>query len=185
MSAPWSQELYVKAWNFATFAHHGQTYGGPVAGQQLDYINHVGSVTMEVIWALSNASDFDANLSIQCALLHDVIEDTKYSYEDIKKEFGQAVADGVMALTKNKTLPTKQEQMLDSLQRIKLEPKEVWIVKLSDRITNLSPPPAHWTKEKCHYYRDEAKLILQELGAAHKQLAERLKQKIANYKKYL
>jgi GTP diphosphokinase / guanosine-3',5'-bis(diphosphate) 3'-diphosphatase len=57
--------------------------------------------------------------NVHCALFHDSIEDTNTSYNDIKNDFGKEVADGVLALTKNFDLPTKSEQMKDSLQRIK------------------------------------------------------------------
>ena len=82
----WSPEIFKKAWNFATIAHHGQTYGGSVAGIKIDYINHIGSVVMEVIWGLDDSPDYDADLAVQCAILHDIIEDTKYQYEDVHKK---------------------------------------------------------------------------------------------------
>ena len=65
----WSPELFKKAWNFATIAHHGQTYGGHETGMKIDYINHIGSVAMEVIWALGASPDYDADLAVQCAIL--------------------------------------------------------------------------------------------------------------------
>jgi len=43
MESNWSQDVYLKAWDFATIAHQGQTYAGPIAGQRIDYINHIGS----------------------------------------------------------------------------------------------------------------------------------------------
>jgi len=181
----WSQDIYVKAWDFATIAHHGQTYGGPAEGQRIDYINHIGSVAMELIWALHSSTQLNGDLGIQCALLHDTIEDTEVTYDNIKSEFGSEVANGVLALTKNETLSTKREQMLDSLLRIKEQPIEVWMVKLADRITNLSAPPAYWDKEKRINYREEAILILNELGPANKLLSERISQRIEDYTKFL
>lgn len=185
MTANWSQDIFVKAWDFATLAHQGQTYGGPVEGQRIDYINHIGSVAMELIWALGSGREFDGNLAIQCALLHDVIEDTDYNYDDIVSTFGPAVADGVMALTKDETLATKREQMQDSLARIKQQPKEIWMVKMADRITNLSEPPAAWRRDKKIAYREEALLIYQELHPANAALAARLNQRIDDYQRYI
>lgn len=181
----WSQEIFKKAWNFATIAHHGQTYGGSEAGIKIDYINHIGSVVMEVIWGLDASPDYDADLAVQCALLHDIIEDTKYQYEDVQKEFGTAIADGVMALTKNKDLPTKEAQIKDSLSRIKQQPKEIWMVKLADRITNLYHPPYYWSNEKKIAYKQEAILIYQELKAGSDKLAQRLWQKITEYDRFI
>jgi len=75
--------------------------------------------------------------------------------------------------------------MKDSIERIRKQPKEVWMVKLSDRITNLQPPPKHWDKERIKQYRNEAILILEKLGEANQYLAERLKKKITEYRQYL
>ena len=185
MASNWSQDVFVKAWDFATLAHHGQTYGGPLEGQKFDYINHIGSVVMELIWALNNTPAADGNLAIQCALLHDTIEDTSVTYEEILLTFGENVAKGVQALTKNEQLPTKHEQMLESLARIKMQPAEVWMVKLADRITNLSAPPFYWTKEKKIKYRDEALLIHSELYTANSFLSERLISRIDSYQNYI
>ena len=185
MSSRWSQETYVKAWDFATVAHHGHTYEGPIEGQQIDYINHVGSVAMELIWALSECESVDGDLSVQCALLHDVIEHTEFTYDQVRSAFGQAVADGVSALTKNESLPTEYEQMVDSLVRIKQQPTEVWMVKLADRITNMSAPPSCWSREKMIFYQNEARLILEQLGSANKLLKSRLSSKIDSYQVFI
>ena len=74
--------------------------------------------------------------------------------------------------------------MRDSLARIRQEPREVWMVKLADRISNLMPPPAHWTKQKCAAYQEEARLILETLGEASPLLARRLGEKIEAYTQY-
>jgi (p)ppGpp synthase/HD superfamily hydrolase len=177
----WSQEAYSTAWNFATHYHHGQSYGGAQEGQQVNYINHIGSVAMEVIWALSTAPDADGNLAIQCALLHDTIEDTAASYDIVAAQFGKAVADGVLALTKDATLTDKTAKIDDSLARIRLQPKEVWMVKLADRIANLYHPPFYWDNEKIDSYRTEAMRIYEALHPANDALAQRLLDKIAQY----
>lgn len=174
----WSQDNYIRAWNYASKAHQGQL----VPGGDVPYINHIGLVAMEVMAAISRDDSVEKpDLAVLCALLHDTIEDTSSNYDDIKNEFGMAVANGVAALTKNTQLPSKEHQILDSLSRIKAQPKTVWIVKLADRITNLQPPPKHWDREKIKKYRIEALLILEHLAEANKYLADRLQQKIDNY----
>lgn len=176
----WKQDIYLKAWNFASAAHQDQK----VPASDIPYINHIGLVAMEGLAAIALDTDLsiqNPDLLVQCALLHDTIEDTNVSYTDIEKAFGTQVADGVRALSKDKTLSTKTAQMQDSLVRILLQPKEVWMVKLADRITNLQPPPPHWDLPKKIKYRDEAIDILQQLGPANKQLAKRLALKIEQY----
>lgn len=178
----WNPDTYIKAWNFASRVHGDQR----VPGNGAPYINHTGLVAMEVLAALPHANNLESpDLAIQCALLHDTIEDTPCSYDDILVEFGKPVADGVLALSKNTRISSKTAQMRDSLERIKEQPREVWIVKLADRITNLQPPPSHWSREKMTRYQQEARKILEQLGPASCYLARRLEKKIDDYNLFL
>lgn len=172
----WAPDIYNQAYRFAALAHQGQT----VPGSALPYITHVSLVSMEVIAALIEEPGRDETLAVQCALLHDVLEDTSITYDQLCAEFGEAVANGVLALSKDIHL-AKADQMADSLRRIQQQPPEVWIVKLADRIVNLQPQPAHWTPEKITRYREEAQQILGALAAASPVLAKRLAEKIAHY----
>jgi (p)ppGpp synthase/HD superfamily hydrolase len=181
----WSPDKYKEAWNFATLAHRGQTYGGWAEGMTIDYLNHIGSVAMEVMWALPATPDYDADLALQCALLHDTLEDTATTYADVLAQFGQPVAAGVLALTKNDTLPNKQAQMADSLARIQQQLPEIWLVKMADRITNLYHPPYYWDNKKIEAYRREAILIYEALHPASLTLAGRLWEKIEAYQQFL
>ena len=180
----WDQDSYLHAWNFASLAHQGQV----LHTSDLPYINHIGLVAMEVLAAITLDQERlidQPDLLVQCALLHDTIEDTAVDYQQLKDHFGENVADGVLALTKNEQLATKALQMQDSLDRILQQPKVVWMVKLADRITNLQPPPPHWDLDKKIYYADEARLILQTLGSANLQLKQRLARKIEQYQVHL
>lgn len=87
---------------------------------------------------------------------------------------------GVLALSKNSALP-KDEQMGDSLRRIRAQPPEVAMVKLADRITNLAPPPAHWNAQKVAAYRAEAEAILAALGDVSAFLSARFRQRLDAY----
>ena len=157
----WTQEGYLAAIRFAAEAHDVQT----VPGTKLPYLLHVSSVAMEIIAALGVEPDCDQELAVQCAILHDVVEDTPVTVDQIRDAFGPEVAQGVSALSKSDELP-KEERLLDSLRRIREQPAEVWMVKLADRITNLQPPPAHWTADKISRYREEAVAIHESLGDA-------------------
>lgn len=181
----WSIDELQEAWQLASRLHDGQKYGGQNDGEQIEYLNHIGSVTFEVLNAISQNKEMNASLAIKCAILHDTIEDTEQSYQDVKKLFGEEVADGVMALTKNEKLDGKEKMMLDSLSRIKQQPKEVWAVKMADRICNLSAPPYYWTNDKIIKYRKEAQLIYNELKDGNQYLAQRLQRKIKDYLNYI
>ncbi len=176
----WSPENYIKAFKFAAHAHQGQK----IPGSEIPYIMHLSFVSMEVIAALNVEKENNGNLAIQCAILHDTIEDTNITLEEIKAEFSEVVADGVLALTKNENL-AKHLQMADSLRRIKEQPQEIWMVKLADRISNLQAPPHYWTIDKIIRYREEGIQIHEDLKDASPFLASRLANKIADYKAFI
>lgn len=174
-----NQDKCNEALLFASIKHEGQKMKQPV----VSYVTHLQGVSLEAISGCLN-SGVDVNLEkiIILSLLHDVLEDTNATYEEVENRFGKDIADGVKALTKNKKLP-KIEQMKDSLQRIKEQGREVAIVKLADRIFNLKDVPVNWDNEKVDLYREEAKIILKEIGFNNEYMASRLKSKIDNYKK--
>ncbi len=172
----WSQDRYIEAFCFAAEAHRDQT----MTGSHLPYIWHISVVSMEVMAAVFHDAECDADLAVQCAVLHDVVEDTPVTLAEVQLRFGPAVAAGVGALSKNSSLPPP-DRLADSLRRIREQPREVWMVKLADRITNLQPPPAHWSFEKIRAYRADALLIHERLHPASGFLAERLAAKIATY----
>ena len=180
----WSIDELQDIWYLVTRLHAGQQYGGQLEGEQIEYINHIGSVTFEILAAIQQTLGMNADLAIKCAMLHDSIEDTPFSYDQVKELFGEGVAQGVMALTKNENLPSKQDKMQDSLLRIKEQAKEVWAVKMADRICNLYAPPYYWTKEKKLAYLEEARLIHRELHLGNAYLGERLSEKIKRYEKF-
>ena len=179
LAGMYSPDRYVETMRFAAARHVAQKE----PGHDLPYLVHVVSVAAEVIAALPLTPLADPELAIACALLHDTVEDTETTLDEIAAKFGPAVAAGVAALTKNRALP-KPEQMADSLRRIREQPPEIAVVKLADRITNLSAPPYYWTKEKCTRYRAEAATIADALGHASAALAARLRARIEAYAAY-
>ena len=181
----WDQELFSRAWDFATKKHAGQTYGGHEQGMRIDYLNHIGAVVMELVWCLQHTkTSYNANLAIQCAVLHDTLEDTLTSYEEIESFFGEEVFKGVLTLTKNKKLSSKEEQMIDSLNRIMSLSPEIAMVKVADRISNLYHPPFYWDNKKIESYIKESKIIYDRLKRADALLLERLLTKISGYSKF-
>lgn len=172
----WSQEGYIKAYRYVAEAHNGQLF----PGTELPYIMHVTFVCMEIIACLDVENEHDGDLAVQCSLLHDVIEDTDITYAEIVKSFGERVALGVLALTKDASI-AKKERMQESLSRIKHQPHEIWMVKMADRITNLAPPPDYWEHAKISSYREEAIEIHHALHEASPYLGQRLLKKIDGY----
>ncbi|MBP7693822.1 MAG: bifunctional (p)ppGpp synthetase/guanosine-3',5'-bis(diphosphate) 3'-pyrophosphohydrolase [Anaerolineales bacterium] len=176
MPSLWSPEIYQQAALVTAGAHQGQT----ITDSPAPYLLHVILVAAEVTAALQVEAGLDGDLAVACALLHDTLEDTAVQYADLRRDFGERVAAGVQALTKNAALP-KNQQLADSLRRIQQQPREIALVKLADRVVNLRPAPASWTCDKVAAYRQEAQLILATLGWASPSLAGRLTQRLTGY----
>jgi (p)ppGpp synthase/HD superfamily hydrolase len=176
------QKLYQDAIKFASAKHAEK--GQKVPGTNLPYDVHISNVAMEILIAGSNTPNFKTAFAVQVALLHDTIEDTATDFQELEKKFGIEIAKAVSALSKNNEL-SKDLQMLDSLNRIKQMPSEVWAVKLADRITNLQPPPSHWDNAKKIKYHKEAQSILVALGSGNAYLSSRLSAKIMEYQAYI
>ena len=174
------QDVYQTVAKFVAEKHADQQ----VKGSNANYMLHLSNVAMEIMLAYQENPNFDVSRAIKIALLHDTIEDTNTTFEEIASLFGNEIAKGVQALTKDKSLP-KEKQMKDSLQRIKTCSKETKLVKIADRITNLQKPSKDWDNEKRRTYREQAHLIYDELHGEHSFLDNRLKDKIENYKNYI
>lgn len=177
-----SQEKYLKALNFAARAHGEQKtpHGVP-------YLSHLSAVAMEVMHAClaSKMEEKKMDTAIAVALLHDTIEDTEVTYDELYTVFGIEVAEAVDALSKDKTLITKKEQMADSMNKLLTQPYEIQMVKLADRITNMQKPPESWDSEKIYKYFNEAKFILSCLKNSNAYLSQRLGEKINAYRVYI
>ena len=170
--------LVFKALRYSAEKHNDQRRKD---SRSSPYINHPIQVA-DTLWQVGGVRDAAV---LAAAILHDTIEDTASTWQEVADLFGTAVADGVSALSKSPAIRSKQGRMADSLERIRLQPREVWMVKLADRINNLSEPPCHWNGAKRREYRGEARLILTRLGAAHAGLAQRLQARIEDYARYL
>jgi len=123
--------LIVKAYNFAQLAHEGQIRN---SGEK--FFIHPFNVAI-ILADLNMDTD-----TIVAGLLHDVIEDTEITYENIVEEFGVEIANLVEGVTKLKKLQykTKQENQAENLRKMVLAMANdirVIIVKLADRLHNM------------------------------------------------
>lgn len=162
---------------FASLAHRNQKMTDP----DVPYLTHVIAVASNVLEAYYNGEEkFDLDYALKVAVLHDTIEDTIVSYDDIKKRYGEEIAEGVLALSKNEKIE-KAYRMDDCISRIKQCRREVAIVKLADRTFNMRCKPANWDEGHCERYLEEAKKIYSELQDANEYLARKLSERISRY----
>ncbi|AFM04384.1 hypothetical protein Fleli_2000 [Bernardetia litoralis DSM 6794] len=178
-------DLYRDALYFACKAHEGQKMSTSIPNVEFPYFLHITEVMTETLIAFqeTNNQKLNQDLGVLVAILHDTIEDTSVTLEEIETKYGTEVKNGVWAMTKNEILP-KEKQMNDSLEKLLKQPKEVQFVKLADRIVNLKEPPHYWNLEKRKRYQKEAQTILEKLGSTNEYLAKRLEDKIKNYEQY-
>jgi len=169
---------FENALRFAAEAHLGQ----PIPGSAIPYLAHVFLVAVEVINHLDDIPDEDPDLLVQTALLHDVLEDTMTTREEIRAKFGEEVEYCVFLLSKEiRSECGKKKELDEYLDDLANGPRAAQIVKLADRIVNLRQPPADWEDQHIADYAESAEKIFKHLGSADPALASRLKDRIDNY----
>lgn len=124
-------ELIKKAYEFSEKAHEGQVRrsGEPYIAHPLSVAAILASLSLDVS-------------TVCTGLLHDTVEDTDVTYEDLKKEFGENIAhlvDGVTKLTQMKFRNTHEKQGENIRKMIVAMGKDVRVilVKLADRLHNM------------------------------------------------
>ncbi len=153
--------------SFATEAHkHQQRKSGGA------YIGH----PVRMATALANAGVSDI-LPLQIALLHDTIEDTDTTYEDLKQNFGQEVADGVVELSDDKALPKATRKALTITHAPHLSRASA-LVKVADNCDNCNGilgghAPQGWTQERITAYGDWARKVAEGAYKALKSATDR------------
>jgi len=115
-----------EVYNFAKQAHQGQyRYSGE------PFITHPIAVSYILI-------DYKADIQTICAsLIHDVVEDTPITLEEITNRFGEEIAFLVDGVTKLET----KKQTLEKIKEYSAKDKRVLLIKLADRIHNLQNIP--------------------------------------------
>jgi (p)ppGpp synthase/HD superfamily hydrolase len=126
---------------------------------QEPYINHLLEVASLVTEA-TGASD--PNLVI-AALLHDAVEDQEVPVQMIAREFGKQVADIVMEVTDDKTLP-KEERKRRQVETARKKSREAKLIKLADKTSNLrtiaASPASDWSVKRRLEYVEWARNVV-------------------------
>jgi len=156
----------LKAAHFAAQKHAGQRRKGAA---EEPYINHLLEVAELVASALAEP---DTNLII-AALLHDTVEDAGVMKDELVERFGGDVADLVMEVTDDKSLPKAERKRLQIVHASQISGR-AQVIKLADKISNLrgilASPPADWSVERKREYFDWAKQVVNGLSAPNQML---------------
>ncbi len=125
------QELLARAYRFSEKAHEGQKR---LSGDA--YVNHCVEVAKILIDLQLDS------VTVASGLIHDVIEDTDVTLQDVEREFGREVCEIVDGLTKIGHLPlnSSQERQVENYRKLLLsiaKDARVILIKLADRLHNM------------------------------------------------
>lgn len=164
--------LVLRAARFAAWKHRDQRRKGRGA---VPYINHPLDLA-HVLWFEGGVAD---PVILAAALLHDTLEDTQTTLQELQGEFGEQVASIVMEVTDEPTLNWRARKKLQ-ISRARLASAEAKQVKLADKICNLrsmvSSPPNGWPVERQRAYFDWSKEVVNQIRGVNPELEQRFDQ---------
>jgi guanosine-3',5'-bis(diphosphate) 3'-pyrophosphohydrolase len=158
--------LVLKAMAFAAEKHRHQRRKDR---EESPYINH----PIDLANILANEADVADTVVMAAAILHDTVEDTETTPEEIEREFGETIAGIVAEVTDDRRLGKDERKRLQ-VQHAPHASFQAQQLKLADKIANLrdiarSPPPA-WSLERRQAYFSWAKQVVDGLRGRHAKL---------------
>lgn len=148
--------LVLHAIDFAARKHRDQRRKDEEASP---YINHPISVAL-LLAEIGGVTDADV---LAAAILHDTLEDTDTTAEELEAVFGVRIRKLVEEVTDDKTLPknARKQRQIDHAEH--LSPDAV-LIKLGDKITNVADvthsPPSNWNLQRRKEYLDWAEAVV-------------------------
>lgn len=146
----------LEAVRYAAIQHRRQRRKG---GEAHPYINHPVAVA-HLLASVAGVTDIAL---LQAAVLHDTVEDTGSTEEDLRARFGDDVARLVMEVTDDKSLPKAMRKQLQ-IDHAHHKSERARLLKIADKIQNLTDirdePPADWSLERKREYFDWAAAVV-------------------------
>jgi (p)ppGpp synthase/HD superfamily hydrolase len=146
----------ARAADYAARQHVGQRRKGERAEP---YINHL----TEVAALLAEATDGNDVVLVMGGLLHDTIEDTGATFNDLRERFGPEVAELVAEVTDDKSLPQQERKRLQ-VETTRGKSRRAKLLKVADKTSNLrglvKSPPTGWTQARLSDYVDWAEAVV-------------------------
>jgi len=149
----------LHAARFAAEKHAGQKRKG---ANEEPYVNHVIEVAALIA---DHVEAVDPDVLV-AAFLHDTVEDTDVTNDDVRAQFGVVVAGMVAEVTDDKSLPKETRKALQVANAAHKSPGAA-LIKLADKISNLramlSSPPKDWSLDRRQKYFEWAKQVIDNL----------------------
>ncbi|MDH3251810.1 MAG: HD domain-containing protein [Ignavibacteria bacterium] len=156
----------LKAVHFAAEKHREQRRKDRAASP---YINHPIEVA-HLLATLAGVTDSDTLIA---AILHDTIEDTETTAEELEQEFGGRVRSLVEEMTDDKTLPKELRKQLQ-VENAPGISEAAKCIRLADKICNVrdvtDAPPEHWSIERRRGYLDWTEEVVSGCRGVHETL---------------
>lgn len=172
--------LLLHALHFAADKHRDQRRKGEDASP---YINH--PIVVAETLARFGVTD---PVTLQAAVLHDTIEDTETTPEELEAEFGAEVRAVVMEVTDDKSLPKRERKALQVEGGASLS-RRAKLVRIADKINNvhdvLHAPPSDWTVSWRLDYIDWTERVVDVCRGCHPELEARFDELAAEARRAL
>lgn len=143
-----STGLLLKALRYASQKHSDQRRKNVKASP---YINHPIQVA-QILWDVAGVRDPSL---LVAAILHDTIEDTDATPDEIRAEFGEEILALVLEVTDDKSLPKQTRKQLQ-VEHAPHKSHNAKLLKIADKISNVADiirwPPKDWSLERRQEY---------------------------------
>lgn len=160
--------LLLRAASFAADRHRDQRRK---TSEEVPYVNHPFAVA-SVLCDEGGVTDPEL---LAAALLHDMIEETATTTDELREAFGARIARIVAEVTDDKRLSTSQRKKLQ-VQQAAQASRDAQQIKIADKLCNLrdiiASPPADWPLFRKHQYFEWAKEIVDQVRDSNPRLAE-------------
>jgi GTP diphosphokinase / guanosine-3',5'-bis(diphosphate) 3'-diphosphatase len=176
-----STGLFLKAIHFSADRHRDQRRKDR---QQSPYINHPIEVA-ETLWEIGGVRE---STPLIAAILHDTLEDTETTPDEIRALFGEEILSVVLEVTDDKSLPKPIRKQLQIEHAPHISPAAK-LVKLADKICNLDDlihsPPRMWNLGRKREYLLWTEQVVTGLRGSNPALENRYAELLANGKQIL
>jgi guanosine-3',5'-bis(diphosphate) 3'-pyrophosphohydrolase len=159
----------LKAIVFAAEKHRGQRRK---SREGVPYINH----PIAVAWFLADVGGIEAEDVLIAAVLHDTLEDTETTPDELAAAFGPFVLRLVEEVTDDKSLPKAQRKQLQIVHASGLSTGAA-LIRLADKIANVQDlgrgPPQDWSTDRIREYLDWAEEVIRNCPDVNRPLRAR------------